>query len=339
MELPTKKRKFGKCRTATQKYERNTEKYKLLPPCKNTCKSKCLGKIPNKRREDIHDQFWKLSYNERRMWIHSHIKKYDIKRSRSDRKGFRERKYSRTYLLPNETGEDTKVCKSFFLKTLGYKNDKIITVTLAGAAPDNISPGKDQRGKHSPPHKLTETNLNLIKSHINSFNPAVSHYRREHAPLRKYLPSELTIKQMYDDFNVRHPGLACCETYRQILTSMNISFAKLGEEECEFCMCHDKHNHAAHNEGDVENQTNKCDYCESWEEHVKRAKACREAYQNDATKEHDNDQIYLSVDLQKVIMLPRLPGVKTCLFTKRIVVFNESFAPLGGRTSEKIFPQ
>jgi len=28
-------------------------------------------------------------------------------------------------------------------------------------------------------------------------------------------------------------------------------------------------------------------------------------------------------------MLPRLPGVKTCIFTRRLVAFHETFAPLG----------
>ena len=32
--------------------------------------------------------------------------------------------------------------------------------------------------------------------------------------------------------------------------------------------------------------------------------------------------------MQKVILLPRLPGYKVCLFTKRIVGINQSFAPI-----------
>ena len=33
--------------------------------------------------------------------------------------------------------------------------------------------------------------------------------------------------------------------------------------------------------------------------------------------------------MQKVIMLPRMPGAKTTVFTKRMVTFHETFAPLG----------
>ena len=38
----------------------------------------------------------------------------------------------------------------------------------------------------------------------------------------------------------------------------------------------------------------------------------------------------MSVDMQKVIMLPRLPGLKQAIFCKRLVLFNETFAPVGG---------
>ena len=43
----------------------------------------------------------------------------------------------------------------------------------------------------------------------------------------------------------------------------------------------------------------------------------------------------VSADLQKVIMLPILPGLKKAIFCKRIVMFNETFAPLGGSKNEK----
>ena len=56
----------------------------------------------------------------------------------------------------------------------------------------------------------------------------------------------------------------------------------------------------------------------------------REAYRTDrANSETDVSVAYLSCDLQKVKMLPELPGVKTCVFTKRIAAYNETFSPVG----------
>ena len=79
----------------------------------------------------------------------------------------------------------------------------------------------------------------FFKKHINKYNPCISHYRREHAPNRLYPPSELCCSYMYEDYKI-----SCQEedrkvysyiTYWRIIKEMNISFAKLGTEECEVC--------------------------------------------------------------------------------------------------------
>ena len=36
--------------------------------------------------------------------------------------------------------------------------------------------------------------------------------------------------------------------------------------------------------------------------------------------------------MQKAIMLPKIPGLKVVMFCKRIVLLNETFAPIGGST-------
>ena len=42
----------------------------------------------------------------------------------------------------------------------------------------------------------------------------------------------------------------------------------------------------------------------------------------------------MSVDLQKVIMLPKLPGLKCSISCKRLVFFNESFVPVGSKNGK-----
>ena len=39
--------------------------------------------------------------------------------------------------------------------------------------------------------------------------------------------------------------------------------------------------------------------------------------------------------MEKVIMLPRLPGLKKVIFTRRFILFHETFAPLGGAQNDK----
>ena len=54
--------------------------------------------------------------------------------------------------------------------------------------------------------------------------------------------------------------------------------------------------------------------------------------------EDDDDTIYMSCDMQKVILLPRMLGYKRCLFTTRLVTINQSFVPIGKSKSHKNEP-
>ena len=72
-----------------------------------------------------------------------------------------------------------------------------------------------------------------------------------------------------------------------------------------------------------------CTQCKLFSEHKIKYHEAREAYDFDKSLVNcDPELVLLSVDMQKVILLPRLPGFKTCMFTKRLVCFNATFAPL-----------
>jgi len=278
-----------------------------------------------------------MNHDARRAWTYDQIRRQEPKRRRTDAKAVDSRSCSCYYFFPNDVGQDQFVCKKFFLHTLGYKSDKVITTLLNATSLSQMAPRADMRGRHELSNKLSGDMSASIKAHIESFHPAVSHYRREHAPLRRYLPPELTVLEMYQDFSKKHSGVSCCyQTYRKMVASMNISFAKLGEEECEECKLHDKHRHvevAASGNEDLEQSPSPCTECDQWKAHIERARISRKHYQDDADKIKDPKEVYFSVDMQKIIMLPRLPGVKTCVFTRRLVAFHETFAPLGSKVN------
>ncbi|KAI4831013.1 hypothetical protein KUCAC02_002614 [Chaenocephalus aceratus] len=156
-----------------------------------------------------------------------------------------------------------------------------------------LAPPKDQRGRHAPANKLDQKPLH---EHIESFHPTVSHYRREHAPWRRYLPSDISMKLMYADYIEK--DMCSYESYRKAVKSLNISFTKLGEEQYS-------------------------------------ARESKLHYQSDAERDWPEDTSTRSVDLQKVIMLPRMPGVKSAVFTRRIVAYHETFVSVGKKTNKK----
>ena len=63
-----------------------------------------------------------------------------------------------------------------------------------------------------------------------------------------------------------------------------------------------------------------------WIKHKKAADSARRHYQVDSGKDWPDDLSVHSADLQKVVMLPRMPGNKKAIFTKCVVAFHETFA-------------
>ncbi|XP_055527559.1 uncharacterized protein LOC129720151 [Wyeomyia smithii] len=200
-----------------------------------------------------------------------------------------------------------------------------------------------------------------VKNDIMSYSPTISHYRREHAPNVLYLPTDLTCQAMYDSFHDKRlkQSLESCSYsfYNKKLNKMNIRFTKLGHELCERCREAEIHmklaNHVVQTTGESDfleegypeadrcadssaddeeessvNPPEDCVKCLQWQEHKNVAIRSRCEYDRDKTMFNG---LAVSVDLQKVIQLPRMEGFKEVIFSRRIIAMNETFAPLGGQ--------
>nr|CAI5847250.1 unnamed protein product [Callosobruchus analis] len=71
------------------------------------------------------------------------------------------------------------------------------------------------------------------------------------------------------------------------------------------------------------------DSCKKYYEHKTKYRNAREEYLKDSGKPEIENEMIISADLQKVIMLPRAEMFKEIIFMPRIIVFNESFVPVG----------
>ena len=141
-------------------------------------------------------------------------------------------------------------------------------------------------------------------------------------------------------FRESHPNVKCCfKTYWRQIKKKNISFSKLGEQECEVCNAHLLHECSGGFDG--ENSTNEssgdrtkritpdlCEVCDDWLGHMEKATESRKEYRKDADTFPGDGVFYVFTDMEKVNMLPRLPGIKTAIFTRRIIMYHETFAPL-----------
>ncbi|CAG9773648.1 unnamed protein product [Ceutorhynchus assimilis] len=316
-----KKYKYSVTERREKVLKKMERKHKVLEGCVETCRKKCRQNITDDRRIDINKQFWKMNRHDQKNFVMGCIVTSGIKRKTVGEDS--RRSSSNKYYLKNEEGQSICICKTFFFTTLGYKksNDKIIE-SIMDKNKTIITPKRDKRRGKSPPNKK---NLEVVIQHIESFMPRISHYRREHAPLRKYLPSDLSAQVLYDDFNSKNPNFCSYDLYRSVLRKRNISFVKLGHEECEHCEHFNIHDH------DKNNLIPDCDTCEKWRIHIKKAELARISYRIDAGKPESEAEVIFSVDLQKVIMLPRCEMFKSVIFTGRLVAYNESFVPVGSK--------
>ena len=72
-----------------------------------------------------------------------------------------------------------------------------------------------------------------------------------------YLPPELSIKEMYDAYINKNNAQCSYMAYINLVHGMNISFAKLGEEQCDICMEFQLHSHSTpHEENNYKNNEN-----------------------------------------------------------------------------------
>ena len=189
----------------------------VLPPCKCS-KRKCFEKFTEQWRKEINEKFWSLpGYNERKQWLNEHLKRDDVKRRRvGPSKGVFKKTETRTYILPDLGGSSVEVCRIFFLRTLGYKWDRIINTLRRTTGKDDKIVPPDMRGRKTPSNKISEEMVaSMIKycesvclTHLKLYKmKSQESAARLGKPvmlgsLRKY---GLTVLQLYKDYKTKHP--------------------------------------------------------------------------------------------------------------------------------------
>lgn len=307
-----------------------SKKHLIRSSCNATkCRLLCNNKIDEEQRKHVNKEFWTMDWMQQKVFILAHCSREVVKRRTTN--GESQRNMSVKYHLPDRNGEKLVVCKVFFLTTLGYheKNDGVVFRVINQTSRRSIIPTIDRRGRHPSTKKIDRDS---IVNHIEPFHPVSSHYRREHAPLVRYLPSDVTINFMHTDFTNKHPNITVSyDLYRKVLGELNIHFTRLGHEECETCESFNKHdsNHSS------EALDDDCNCCNIWARHRAKYMLARKMYQQNSQMTFSSSAVCVSVDMQKVIMLPRMEQFKRAIFTRRLSVYHESFVPVGKHQSSR----
>ena len=133
---------------------------------------------------------------------------------------------------------------------------------------------------------------------------------------------------MHDDYILKNSESPVhCNVYLDHVKKFKIGFAKLGEDECESCIEHGQHLKDVNNHGVLDDKET-CEACLYHEKHLQLATLSRQHYKKDRDFPEEG-MSYIASDMQKIIMIPRMPGCKSVIFQPRVTVYHQTFSPLG----------
>lgn len=263
------------------------------------CKRNCNLQIDPERQKQICQEFYGLgSFNLQSAFLFSMIKVVNKERTYTAGPISRRDK-TRVYCLIGTGGDERKVCKTFFQKTLQVSAGRIDRV-LKQKGNESVAP-TDRRGSAPSVNKTPTETVNDVKLFIERFPAYESHYAL-HKSSRKYLAPDLNLNIMYQLYCEDKQNPVSKHMFRKIFNEQfNLSFHAPLSDTCRKCDNFDVKIRAT----EVEDE--KKTLLTEKELHLRKAEAARSGRQTDATNgKSDNDLTVIAFDLMKTLPTPRL---------------------------------
>lgn len=300
-------------------YRHQAKRLPTLPTCDHgegsiyRCKELSLQDV---RR--IHQRYYKdASLEAKKNYILQHVTVTSVTRKRLKNQCNRPRegkKVSTSFTLPKQREGQVKqvrVCRAGFLHILQEGRDRVQRLCQrfleSGVTPPETRGGPRQIEKYSLKRES-------VKEFIKSFIPIQNHYCRGSIRKRQYLPSELSIKTMWEMYleQQEDQGLRVeYEFFRTVFNeSFNVSFNAPYTDKCSTCM-------SLENKilGEV-NAEKKNELKAELIVHKKRADVffCK-------LRNKKDNEITLSYDCQKNLILPKVPD-QEAYYRRQLYLYN-----------------
>ncbi|XP_037816793.1 uncharacterized protein LOC119607091 isoform X4 [Lucilia sericata] len=184
--------------------------------CDVRCIHKCHTKFTEEKRKQICDLFWSMDYKRRKDFVLANIEIKDVETQTAP--DFRTsnrppRTQQRRFFLRTGgmRGENIRVCRHFFTKTLCITGSFIDNAVEFADKTTGCYTGSDRRGGYTP-NKKTEARKQFLLDHIDSYPYWIPNKKTK----TKYLHHSLSIKKMYDDYKEK-----CLAEKIKFLSSFN----------------------------------------------------------------------------------------------------------------------
>lgn len=213
---------------------------KTFVPAVACCRKMCHESFPKERQTEIFSEFLKKSGNIKKEILSNRI---IVSEKKSERKGRgkkdiqHKREISVNYLLTIKENQTIKVCKKMFSHVQGLSRAQVDNLVSKKKSSKTGFIDPDCRGKHEPKNKKTEER-NFIRQFIDAYPKYESHYSRKRSK-KLYLPSNLNIKKMYDEYKDLKKKASethvSYDVFKQVFKETGYAFKAPKVDTCKTC--------------------------------------------------------------------------------------------------------
>lgn len=203
----------------------------MKPPCDSEkCKQKCTTKFTEQERLTIFEKYWALAdIVKQRTYIATLMEDVNTAKEK--------RRVNNHAFYFFKDGKKMRVCKVFFISTLGITSRCIRTII---SKIQDASLGDDLRGKHDKHRLVSQDIKDGVRNHISSIPTIESHYTRQHSQ-KNYIEGGKTIAQLYrdykDDCQKENKPYAKFSMYRNMFNyEFNLAFFVPKKDQCQTCV-------------------------------------------------------------------------------------------------------
>lgn len=275
-----KKKEAGKWNYNIPKKEKN-----IKPRCKcvsNKKSSLKCSQLEKKDRLAIFNDFWSMTWNEKKIFVDTLRQMVPINRKRDRHNNTISRRNNSFMYFLLKDDKHIKVCKTMFCNTLG-----VSLRTIHGWKKRST---KSNQNKETNPISNKKKESKNVEEFLNVLPKMESHYCRASSS-RLYLQPEWTsATQLYEFYTKnwcvnKNVSPMSIYTFHIALKNMNISLYHPKKDQCELCACYSQGN------------VNELEY----KEHIKKKEEAR----TEKSKDKINENFMYTMDLQSVLLSPR----------------------------------
>lgn len=264
-------------------------------------------------RQRIFTAFWStMTWEQRHVFICSNVDQAAPKRPAGGAGAQPRRAKTMVYHL-QLNGERTRVCKTLFTNTLAVNGELVAQWLKSGGSETGMAASADARleAREQPPmrSRVSAARRNQVVRFFDGLPKMPSHYCRSSTKKLYFEPIWTSTKQLFDEYVAwmsGQDGEAVSESvFGSVYRRSNTSLFRPKKDQCDTCVAYEEGNITA-------------------EVHNRHRAQAQRAQEEKAKDKAENKDVMFSMDLESVLLCPRILASAVYYKTK-LIVHNQTF--------------